>query len=124
MTTDCREPFGWLTALDLYGCDDDRLTSAKWIEEYVVSLCDEVLLMKRYGEPFIEWFGLSEPKTAGYSVVQLIETSSVVGHFSGDRGSAHIDVFSCKAYDVDAVKAFSTEFFGAERATASVVTRD
>jgi S-adenosylmethionine/arginine decarboxylase-like enzyme len=117
------EPFGWSTALDLYECDVATLESADLIGQFAVQLCDEILLMKRYGDPIIEWFGLASPKTAGYSLVQLIETSSVVGHFSGDRGSAHLDVFSCAPYDANRVEKFSFEFFGAARSTVAVTTR-
>lgn len=110
-------------SIDLSGCDVARLEDAALIERFSVELCDDVLEMVRYGEPLIEWFGLSEPKTAGYSLVQLIETSSVVGHFSGHRRSAHLDVFSCKPYDADAVERFCVEFFGADGASTTFIER-
>ncbi len=117
------EPFGWSMSVDVYGCPVDRLESHDAIAQFAVELCDDVLRMKRYGEPIIEWFGLADPKTAGYSLVQLIETSNVVAHFSGDRGSAHFDVFSCAPYDPDAVERFCREFFGGTSSTAVSTTR-
>ena len=117
------EPFGWSVSIDVYDCDVERLESADVIRAFAVELCDEVLLMKRYGDPIVEWFGLAHPKTAGYSLVQLIETSSVVAHFSGDRRSAHLDVFSCAPYDVDVVERFCCEFFGGRRSVAVPVLR-
>ncbi len=117
------EPFGWSTSVDVYGCDVERLESHDAIAEFAVELCDDVLHMQRYGDPIIEWFGLANPKTAGYSLVQLIETSSVVAHFSGDRASAHFDVFSCAPFDPIAVEKFCCEFFGGNRATSVCTTR-
>jgi S-adenosylmethionine/arginine decarboxylase-like enzyme len=39
------------------------------------------------------------PEAAGYSLVQLIETSAVTGHFCDASGDAYLDVFSCKDFD-------------------------
>ena len=117
------EPFGWLLAVDAYGCKVDRLTTAKHIVAFVTYLCDDVLRMRRFGEPILSWFGASSPKTEGYSVVQLIETSSVVGHFSGYRQSAHIDIFSCAPYDPEAVKAACSAWFAADALEAHYVVR-
>lgn len=100
------EPFGWSLAVDVYDCDVRLLECAEHIERFSVELCDDVLEMRRFGPPLIEWFGTSSPKTAGYSLVQLIETSNVVAHFSGARRSAHFDVFSCQAFSPDAVEEF------------------
>jgi S-adenosylmethionine/arginine decarboxylase-like enzyme len=117
------EPFGWSTAIDVYGCEVDRLESAEVITQFSVELCDHVLRMKRYGDPIIEWFGLADPKTAGFSLVQLIETSSVVAHFSGHRRSAHLDVFSCAPFDAAAVEQFCQTYFGGTSSTSNAVTR-
>jgi len=38
---------------------------------------------------------------AGYSLVQLIETSAITGHFCDCSGDAYIDIFSCKVYQVE-----------------------
>jgi S-adenosylmethionine/arginine decarboxylase-like enzyme len=117
------EPFGWSTAIDVYGCEVDRLESAEVITQFSVELCDDVLGMKRYGDPIIEWFGVADPKTAGFSLVQLIETSSVVAHFSGDRKSAHLDVFSCAPFDAADVERFCSTYFGGTSSTSNTVTR-
>ncbi|WP_420453825.1 S-adenosylmethionine decarboxylase [Ilumatobacter sp.] len=121
--TSVNEPFGWSLSIDVYGCDVDRLESSVVIRTFATELCDEVLVMKRYGDPLIEWFGTADPKTAGYTLVQLIETSSVVAHFSGGRRSAHLDVFSCAPYDVVTVERFCREYFGGACSTAAAVTR-
>ncbi len=108
---------------DLYGCDPTSLVDAEGLERFVEELCDEVLQMKRFGGPFIEWFGSASVKAAGYSLVQLIETSSVVGHFSPARGSAHLDVFSCARFDDAQVAEFCSGWFASESQAVMTTTR-
>jgi S-adenosylmethionine/arginine decarboxylase-like enzyme len=52
-----------------------------------------------YGEPVLKHFATHLPEAAGYSLVQLIETSAVTGHFCDTSGDAYLDVFSCKDFD-------------------------
>lgn len=114
--------FGWELLLDLHGCDLDKISSREWIERFAIEVC-ECLKMKRFGPPFIEHFGHDKVETAGYSLVQLIETSSVVAHFSEYGRTAYLDVFSCKPYDADAVVAFSKDFFGADTVVSRTIER-
>ena len=79
--------------------------------------------MRRYGQPLVAHFGEGNPKTEGFSAVQLIETSSVVAHFSEYNRSVYLDVFSCRAYDPAFVERFSSGFFSPSSCTASVRTR-
>ncbi len=115
--------FGWELLLDLHGCDPKKISSRESIEQFAIEVC-ECLKMKRFGDPFIEHFGHDNIVTAGYSLVQLIETSSVVAHFSEYMGTAYLDIFSCKQYDAEAVTEFSKKFFGAERVTSRMVERE
>ena len=59
------------------------------------------------------YFG--EDNKAGFTLVQLIETSNICAHFCDDSGDAYIDVFSCKPYDVNVVLSLIDEFFLPER---------
>ena len=52
--------------------------------------------MVPYGEPTVKHFG-SDNKS-GYTLVQLIETSNITGHFCDQSGDAYLDVFSCKDF--------------------------
>jgi S-adenosylmethionine/arginine decarboxylase-like enzyme len=55
--------------------------------------------MKAYGPPLLQHFAEHLPEAAGYSLVQLIETSAITGHFCDTSGDAYIDIFSCKDFD-------------------------
>ena len=104
--------FGKELILDLKGCND-KILSEEQLNEYVVRLCD-ILDMKRYGACITPHFGHQSEKTSGYSVVQLIETSLISGHFSDKYKTAHINIFSCKEYDEVAAEKFTMTFFGGE----------
>jgi S-adenosylmethionine/arginine decarboxylase-like enzyme len=105
-------PWGLLTSLDLYSCNSGTIRSAERIRQYVVELC-ELISMKRFGECQVVHFG-EEERVAGYSMVQLIETSLISGHFANLTNNAYIDVFSCKPYDPHRVGDFSRKYFEAQ----------
>jgi len=79
--------------------------------------------MKRYGEPLIPHFGHDNPLTSGYSLVQLIETSSVTAHFSERKRSAYINIFSCAWFDPKKTAEFCKKFFNASRMTSHIIKR-
>ena len=57
--------------------------------------------MVAYGEPIIEHFATHCHEAAGYTLLQMIETSNIAAHFAENIGQVYIDVFSCKAFDVE-----------------------
>jgi len=114
-------PWGILTSLDLYGCSPETIRNAEEIRRFVVELCERID-MKRFGECQVVHFGQDE-RVAGYSMIQLIETSLISGHFANQSNAAYIDIFSCKPYDPDDVAQFSREFFGAEFIEVHVARR-
>lgn len=115
--------FGWDLLLDLYECDSEVLKSRDLLAEYAVQVC-EVLQMKRFGDPFLEHFGYEKPETVGYSLVQLIETSSLVGHFSEFKRSAYLDLFSCREFNAENVTEFTKQYFRAQRVVSRLVERE
>jgi S-adenosylmethionine/arginine decarboxylase-like enzyme len=114
-------PWGLLTSLDLYGCDPDTIRDADKIKRFVVELCD-LIEMKRFGDCQVVHFG-EEERVAGFSMIQLIETSLISGHFANLTNAAYIDIFSCKAYDPDTVAEFTRKFFQAGFVEAHVTKR-
>ena len=114
--------FGTELVLDLYECDPDIIRSGKKLDTFARRLCRRIK-MKRYGEPIIEHFGHKSPITSGYSLVQLIETSCVSAHFSEERNSAYLNIFSCKPFDPDDAATFCKGFFKAKRARRRFLIR-
>ena len=114
--------YGIETVIDLHECDGEIISSEQKLRAYLRKIV-RLLDMVAYGQPIVERFGFNAEHTAGYSIVQLIETSSITGHFSEAFRSAHINIFSCKAYDTRAACEFTRRFFGAADATARVLKR-
>jgi|TARA_Y100001951_G_scaffold44528_1_gene35219 S-adenosylmethionine/arginine decarboxylase-like enzyme len=67
--------------------------------------------MVAVGEPIIKFLASNAVDKAGYSLVQLIETSSIVGHFINSSGDFYLDVFSCKEFEIEKVTECVDEFF-------------
>ncbi|MCD6434467.1 MAG: polyamine aminopropyltransferase [Candidatus Diapherotrites archaeon] len=105
--------WGLLTSIDLFDCNPKKIRSAKEIKRYVRELC-KLIDMKRYGPTIAIRFG-SEERVKGYSMMQLIETSLISGHFAEQTNSAYIDIFSCKYYDPIIAEKFTKKFFEAKR---------
>ncbi len=115
--------FGQELVLNLYFCDPNKIASGEAIKTFVVTLCDKVIKMHRYGEPLIPHFGHKSPLTSGYSLVQLIETSSVTAHFSEYKKSVYINIFSCAWFDPVKTRDFCKKFFGAKKVTSKLLLR-
>lgn len=99
--------------LDLAGCPRARLTDAAHLRAWVEALVDAIG-MKAYGEPRLEHFATHSWDAAGYTLLQLIETSNVCAHFAENLGQAYIDVFSCKPFDEDTAVALCRAYFEPE----------
>jgi S-adenosylmethionine/arginine decarboxylase-like enzyme len=114
--------WGLLTSIDIYGCNPEIIRDREQIERYAIELCD-LIDMKRFGECQVVHFGEDE-RVAGYSMVQLIETSIISGHFANLTNAAYIDIFSCKLYDPDQVAGFSKAFFQGQEIRVHVTGRE
>lgn len=66
---------------------------------------------------------LGEGRVAGYSIVRLISTSLIRGHFADVTNDACLDIFSDKGYDCVVAETFTKEFLGARRNLATAMLR-
>ena len=114
--------WGLHIAIDLGECDHEKISDGEYIKQFAIDLADHIH-MKRYGEPIVVFFG-AEPKVQGYSLVQLIETSQISGHFAEDTDRAFIDVFSCKQFKPKETAEYCQKYFGAKKMEYSIAFRD
>jgi S-adenosylmethionine/arginine decarboxylase-like enzyme len=73
------------------------------ISNFAKALVKEIDMVP-YGEPQVVHFGSGDK--AGFTLVQLIETSNITAHFCEETNDMYLDVFSCKPFnpaDVEAV---------------------
>jgi S-adenosylmethionine/arginine decarboxylase-like enzyme len=113
--------WGIASSIDIYNCEPQLIRSPEAIRRFVAELCD-LIEMKRFGETQVVHFGEDE-RVAGYSMVQLIETSLISAHFANQTNTTYLDVFSCKEYAPEAVRKFSQNYFGGSHSTLNVTLR-
>lgn len=82
-------------------CNRQMISCPRTIELFTTNLVKDIKMVP-YGKPSIQYFG--HGNKAGYTLVQLIETSNITGHFTDEDGGAYIDVFSCKDFDEATVR--------------------
>lgn len=113
--------WGYHLILDCSGCDKDAIKNPDLLREWITKLVKDID-MKAHGDPVISYNG-EEPYHSGYTVVQIITTSSIVAHFIDNPASCYLDVFSCKPFDFDIVKNSMKQMFGAQRMRQYYITR-
>lgn len=119
-TVDNNPPWGYHLIMDCYGCDLDAMTSKDVISEFTKSLVEKIDMVP-YGEPQIVHFGTGNKE--GFTLIQLIETSNISGHFANDDRKIFLDVFSCKEFDPNIVYEHVIEFFNPEEIIMNPIMR-
>lgn len=115
------KPWGQSVHINLHGCSE-LITDEAAIHNFSLTLCSFIKMVP-FGGPRIVWFGSG--RVEGYSLVQLIHTSSIVAHFSKEHNnSAFIDIFSCKYFDARAAAKFCASFFEAQDHNFKEIERD
>lgn len=115
--------WGYHLMLDCSGCDVVRIRDRDTIANFVRVLVKRIGMVA-FGEPLIEYFAAGAEDKAGFSMVQLIETSSITAHFVDRDAHAYIDIFSCKSFDTDVCKNTVEEFFTAQKIRVNFITRN
>lgn len=116
------EAWGQHLILDFAGCPKERLTDGAHIKVWVKDLIEKIEMVA-YGEPMLEHFATHDPKTGGYTLVQLIETSNICAHFAENRGEVYIGIFSCKSFDAALAQKVCEDYFQPQDVTAHNITR-
>ena len=89
--------WGYHLMLDVKGCEIQRATDPEYIKHFTKDLV-RLIEMVPYGEPQLVHFADNTEK-AGWTVIQLIETSNIMGHFLDINGDLYMDIFSCKDFE-------------------------
>ena len=113
--------WGYHLMLDCSGCEIDKIKDPDNIYKFVKDLVERID-MTAHGEPIIEYLLPGESKQ-GYSLMQLITTSNICAHFLDLDGTAYLDVFSCKHYDIEIVKQVFVEYFNPKKMRVNFITR-
>lgn len=114
--------WGYHLILDCKGCNKASITSSVNIKNFVQHLVESIEMVA-YGEPIIEHFATHDPEKAGFSLVQLIETSSITAHFVDINGDAYIDIFSCKPFNLNDASECVSAYFNPTSIRTTYLTR-
>lgn len=112
--------WGLHTAFNVFRAKPSTIRCAKNIYNFNKELVQKIE-MKAYGEPNIIHFGTSNK--AGFTLVQLIETSNICAHFVEEDNSFYADIFSCKEFDPEKVKELIHKYFQPEAIQSLTFTR-
>jgi len=104
-----KQNWGQHLILDMGGCNGN-IALKESIRAFVAELVDAIDMVA-YGEPIIEHFATHSQEAAGYSLVQLIETSAISAHFSDHNRDVYLDVFSCKSFNSNRVVQVVDKYF-------------
>lgn len=115
--------WGYHLILDCKSGDLNSVKSYNNIKSYINDLLKNIN-MKAYGNPIIEHFAEHNKYVAGYTFVQLIETSAITGHFSDFNGDFYIDIFSCAYFDMEKAINVTKEYFSPESIKDMFLVRD
>lgn len=106
--------------VDARAGDLARVQNAETIIDFVGNLVENIGMVA-FGKPILKHFGTHD--LAGYSLVQLIETSAVTGHFVDSTGDFYLDVFSCKPFDAEEAIKIINDSFRPQALSKMVITR-
>ena len=116
------EYWGHHLMLDCRAGDLELVRDGENIKQFVKDLVNNIE-MTAYGDPIVEHFATHNPEAAGYSLLQLIETSNIAGHFVDKNGDFYLDIFSCKEFDIEVAKDVVENWFNPENIKVSYFTR-
>lgn len=113
--------WGYSLLLDCSGCNIVAISNKDNIYQFIKNLVPRIG-MTAHGEPVIEYLLPGDPKQ-GYSLMQLITTSNICGHFMELDGTAYIDIFSCKEFDIKMTQGVVEEYFCPNTVRVNFITR-
>jgi S-adenosylmethionine decarboxylase len=114
-------PWGYHLAVNAARCCPRSIRNAQHITSFSHALVNRIRMVP-FGDPQVVHFGIDNK--AGYTLVQLIQTSNICAHFVEESNDIYLDVFSCKDFDAADVRAIVSDYFKPERIDARLLIRD
>ncbi len=107
--------------LDCSKCVGSSIRCSSNINKFAKTLVRKIDMVP-YGEPQVVHFGSGDK--AGFTLVQLIETSNITAHFCEETNDMYLDVFSCKPFNPGVVESVVTEHFAPQSKNHTFLRRD
>lgn len=112
--------WGLHAVLNATKCCPSAIRSKRVIEAFTKDLVKRIDMVS-YGPPQIIHFGTGNK--AGFTLVQLIETSNIVAHFVEEYDDMYLDVFSCKEFNPGTVESMVEKYFHPGAVSCQVLQR-
>lgn len=112
--------WGYHLILDCAKCLPTQIRCKANITQFARSLVHKIDMVP-YGDPQVVHFGSGNK--AGFTLVQLIETSNITAHFVEETNDMYLDVFSCKRFNPKDVISVVNYHFGPISNTQHFLTR-
>jgi len=106
--------------MDLRSCVPRLIRCPYRITDFSKELVQKIDMVP-HGEPWVKHFGSGNK--AGFTLVQLIETSNITAHFAEDTNDAYIDVFSCKDFHEKDVTDVVNKYFWPQSINTRMIVR-
>ena len=103
-------------------CDIEAVKKPEYIAEFATALVEKINMVA-FGDPIVVHFADHDEYKAGYTLIQLIETSNINAHFVDINGDCYLDVFSCMWFDMDDVLAILSQYFNPKSVNYNFLTR-
>lgn len=116
------KPWGYQLSLDCSGCSTELMQNELLVRAWIDQLVSDIA-MTPIGAPVIEYTAGDHEDKAGFTVIQIIVTSSIVAHFVDSSGHIYLDVFSCKEFSAETVRASIRTTFGCSGMREHAFTR-
>jgi len=101
--------WGYHLSINASGANPEAIRNKTLIERFTDQLVNDINMVP-YGRPQVVDFGTGDK--AGFTLVQLIETSNICAHFVNAKNEIYLDVFSCKDFDQNVVVKLMQQYFG------------
>lgn len=122
------DSYGMQLSLDIHNCDIEHF-NRRDLKIFFKQLCEKIDMV-RGKISFWDYFWCpwerkkAPPHLNGTSVVQFIQTSSIVIHTLDDMERVYFDLFSCKDFSEDDVVEFAEEYFNGNVVHQTLIIRD
>ncbi len=108
--------------VDAFVADGQRLGDVTAIFDLLDTL-PERIGMTKIAPPYVFRYSGVKPEDWGVTGVVIIAESHISIHTFAEHKRFHMDVFSCKAFDVEMVRSTISDLFGITDMAAAVVHR-
>jgi S-adenosylmethionine/arginine decarboxylase-like enzyme len=112
--------WGYHAIVNAFKCPTHLINNKLIIHDFAKDIVKQINMVA-YGQPMIQHFG--DGNKAGYTLVQLIETSNITGHFCDESGDAYLDIFSCREFNPQVVKNVIQYHFHPQSLDLKMLTR-